>query len=253
MTGRNGWEFRKEMVADIIRESGCDFIGLQEAQEPQVEMLKKALPEYGFLATYNRVEKGSANAILYRKDKWEIGQEGVFWLSDTPEVAYTKTWGNKYVRYCAWARLVDKTSGQGVYFYNTHLSHHAADCREKGIKLAIERIAGREFDDPFVLVGDLNAEENEESMKYARGEAATVAGENCVNPLGLVDTFRVKRGQDVDAGTFNGFGKREPFTKIDYIYVRPGVRVLEADVNRYNKDGRYPSDHCPVTAMIEFE
>ena len=118
--------------------------------------------------------------------------------------------------------------------------------------LITERIAGREVDDPFVLVGDFNAREHEQAVRFFKGKAVKVDGKRIVTPLPMVDTFRVKHGEEVDAGTFNGFGKREPFPKIDYVLTARPVCVLEAEVNRYNRDGRYPSDHCPVSAVLEF-
>jgi endonuclease/exonuclease/phosphatase family metal-dependent hydrolase len=38
--------------------------------------------------------------------------------------------------------------------------------------------------------------------------------------------------------------------KIDYVFVRPETDVLSAEIVRTSRDGRYPSDHFPVTARI---
>ena len=71
--GIDGWEYRKGMVADIIRDSEADFIGLQEAEKPQVDVLMELVAEYGFLTTYSDGKiGGSSNTILYRKDRWEV-------------------------------------------------------------------------------------------------------------------------------------------------------------------------------------
>jgi len=40
--------------------------------------------------------------------------------------------------------------------------------------------------------------------------------------------------------------------KIDYVLVQPGTTVLEASIVRTSRDGRYPSDHFPVLARIEW-
>jgi endonuclease/exonuclease/phosphatase family metal-dependent hydrolase len=38
--------------------------------------------------------------------------------------------------------------------------------------------------------------------------------------------------------------------KIDYVFVPPGIGVIDAAIVRTERDGRYPSDHFPVTARI---
>jgi endonuclease/exonuclease/phosphatase family metal-dependent hydrolase len=38
--------------------------------------------------------------------------------------------------------------------------------------------------------------------------------------------------------------------KIDYVLVPHGTEVLAAEINRVSRDGRYPSDHFPVTARV---
>ena len=64
--GRNAWEFRKRMVADLIQDSGADAIGLQEAEFPQVEYLRGRLEDdFGILVTYTLGKH--SNALLYPK------------------------------------------------------------------------------------------------------------------------------------------------------------------------------------------
>lgn len=57
----------------------------------------------------------------------------------------------------------------------------------------------------------------------------------------------------VITGDFNGFEGRTDGARIDWIVVTPSVRVIDAAIDRTNRDGRYPSDHFPVTALIALE
>ena len=65
------------------------------------------------------------------------------------------------------------------------------------------------------------------------------------------DTSRVLHPDIKDVGTFSGFkvGSIGP-DKIDYILVQPGTEVLSAEIDRFSRNGRYPSDHFPVTARV---
>ena len=53
-----------------------------------------------------------------------------------------------------------------------------------------------------------------------------------------------------DIQTFNGFGTMPDRGKIDYVFAPRHVRVLDARILRDQRDGRFPSDHFPVTARL---
>jgi endonuclease/exonuclease/phosphatase family metal-dependent hydrolase len=64
-----------------------------------------------------------------------------------------------------------------------------------------------------------------------------------------MDTFREVHPDATDVGTYHGF-KSPGVGKIDYIFVSPGVKTLSADIIRTQRDGRYPTDHFPINAVI---
>jgi endonuclease/exonuclease/phosphatase family metal-dependent hydrolase len=67
------------------------------------------------------------------------------------------------------------------------------------------------------------------------------------------DSFRVRQPGATEVGTFNGFKTGQTGgEKIDFVFVEPGTEVLDAAIVRSSREGRYPSDHFPVTARIRF-
>jgi endonuclease/exonuclease/phosphatase family metal-dependent hydrolase len=57
---------------------------------------------------------------------------------------------------------------------------------------------------------------------------------------------------DVEAvGTFNEFKGVREGDKIDFVFTTPDIKVLDAKIIYDNTNGRYPSDHFPVTATIQ--
>jgi endonuclease/exonuclease/phosphatase family metal-dependent hydrolase len=66
----------------------------------------------------------------------------------------------------------------------------------------------------------------------------------------MVDTFRVLHPDVKDVRTGHGFKGMRQGNKIDYVFVPPGTKVLEAEILYDNVDGRYPSDHYPVDARF---
>lgn len=55
-----------------------------------------------------------------------------------------------------------------------------------------------------------------------------------------------------DEGSFHGYGSVDPPTPIDWILVSPHFTVVSADVDRYREQDRFPSDHYPVTAVLDW-
>jgi endonuclease/exonuclease/phosphatase family metal-dependent hydrolase len=181
-----------------------------------------------------------------------VGESGTFWFSDTPEVAGSNTWGNACVRICSWARLIETKTGKAFYIFNLHLDHVSQPSREKSAVLLAERIKNRRYKDPFVVTGDFNAGENNPVITYLKGQIAVEGpdGRKAKTPVPMVDTFRVLHPDVKDVRTGHGFRGTRQGNKIDYVFVQPGAKVLEAQILYDNVDGRYPSDHYPVDARF---
>lgn len=241
--GDNRWPLRRALLMDVVRADNADIIGLQEALHDQIVEMTAALPAYGVLGVGrdDGATKGEYAAILYRRDRFHVAESGTFWLSDTPSVIASKTWGNTITRICTWARLVDRAGG-AFWIFNVHLDHQSQPSRERSTALLAERIRGRSGPrEPVIVTGDFNVGEDNAALPVLVGGTT---------PL-LVDTFRRLHPAATEVGTFTGFdAARTTGDKIDYVFVTPGVEVLRAAIVRTSLNGRLPSDHFPVTATV---
>jgi len=250
--GPNRWPNRNGLVIDVIRESAPDILGLQEALDFQIQEILDALPGYERVGVGrdDGESAGEFSPILFRADRFELLDSGTFWLSDTPERIASTSWGNAIPRICTWARLRDRSSGQCVDIYNTHFDHRSAPSRFRSAALIARRIAERSEPVPVVLMGDLNAGESSDPLRFLRGEIQGPDGEEPLES-GFVDTFRLVHPEAENVGTFHGFSGEPGRDKIDDILIQPGgFEVLDAAILRASRDGRYPSDHFPVTARL---
>jgi endonuclease/exonuclease/phosphatase family metal-dependent hydrolase len=252
--GENSWDQRKDLVREVLRRYGPDVVGLQEALRFQIDDIRAALPEYGELGVGRDDGKteGEYSAILYRKDRLGVSESGTFWLSDTPEVCGSITWGNACTRLCTWGRFVRNGSDQAFYLFNTHLDHISQYSRERSVALLAARVRDRRHQEPVLVTGDLNAGEGNAAVRYLKGEQPLNGNPDgpATNPVPLVDTFRLLHPDAAEVGTFNGFKGKADGDKIDYIFAQPGVEVLRAVILRDCQGDRYPSDHFPVTAAL---
>ncbi|MBN2133199.1 MAG: endonuclease/exonuclease/phosphatase family protein [Sedimentisphaerales bacterium] len=250
--GANRWENRRELVFDVLREHDCDVVGLQEALRFQIDEMREAVPVYGEIGVGRDDGKtrGEYCGILYRTDRLTVTDSGTFWLSDTPEIPGSITWGNACTRICTWGRFVRKGSGQAFYHFNVHLDHRSQPSREKSAVLLARRIRDRKHDDPVIVTGDFNAGESNPAVRYLKRDLRVEDADPAESPVPLVDSFRVLYPEATDVGTFNGFKGTRSGEKIDYIFTLPGVKVAAAEILRDNNDGQYPSDHFPVMARL---
>ena len=237
--GEHDWTARRHMLFDVLREQDADLIGLQEALDFQIDEIIAAAPSYAVVGVGrdDGRAKGEFTAILYRKNRLRVAEAGTFWFSDTPEVPGSRSWGNTITRICTWARFVDR-DGRGFFLYNVHLDHQSQPSRERSTGLLRERIDSRSvLSEPVVVTGDFNAGEDNPAL-------ATLVGP-------FVDTFRVVHPDEQTVGTFTGFNfGRITGDTIDYVLVQPGTEVMRAEIVRFSRNERYPSDHFPVVARV---
>lgn len=246
--GPDRWENRRQQVCQVIERNECDVIGLQEALRFQIDAIREALPVYAEIGVGrdDGKTKGEYSGILYRTDRLLVAEAGTFWLSDTPEVPGTMTWGNKITRICTWGRFIHKPSGKAFYHFNTHFDHQSQPSREKSAVLLAQRIRDRKHADPVVVTGDFNAGESNPAVRYLKGDL-DLDGKT---PIPFVDSFRLLHPEATEVGTFHSFKGDRSRDKIDYIFIQPGAEVLDAAILHDNVDGRYPSDHYPITARL---
>ena len=240
--GANAWNHRAAHATALIASQAPDILGLQEAQSDQVEFLRERLPAYRFIARSREADAsvGEAVPLLFHSERWALdpAEHGTFWLSDTPDLPASKSWGNNFPRIVTWARLVHRQSGRGLYVYNLHLDHESENARARSAELVLRRVTSRRYPDPVVVLGDFNAEPGSAVLRTLQsGEPR------------LRDSYTPKGSGD---GTFHAFSGDRDGPRIDYILVAAHLEVLHASIVHDVAGGRYPSDHFPVQASVRF-
>ena len=258
----NAWEERRADMIALIRKLDMDVFGLQEMRPEQEEFLRKELPDYGYVGDYRGANRrgDEASPVFYRKNRFDMEKSGTFWLSESPDVPGVVGWGAMCPRVCSYAILREKESGKRLAFANTHTDHYSALAREKGMLLIIERM--KEFGEgaPIVFTGDHNCRETEVPAQAVAKMLRNALYESETPPTGPWRTFNGWKWLDSEIATLDALRESpeernapERACRIDYIYVSPGVHVLDyatvADVRRGLQ--LYPSDHFPIVSTIE--
>lgn len=248
--GDNHWEKRKDFVAETVSNFRPDLLGTQETMKFQRDFLEKALPGYESFGAGREdgKDKGESAAIFFLKDRFEKLDGGNFWLSETPDKAGSRGWDARIMRVTSWVKLKDKQAdGKILFFFNTHFDHIGKQARIESAKLMHAQIRSISADHPVIVTGDFNAAEGSEPY-----QALFTTNEP---QLLLVDTYRKFHPQKQDdEKTAGGFRIDDKTTgRIDWIANTPNLKILFAEIDRTNKEGRTPSDHFPINAIFEWK
>jgi endonuclease/exonuclease/phosphatase family metal-dependent hydrolase len=247
--GPNHWDLRKERVVETIVKFQPDLLGAQEVVTFQRDYLVGKLSNYDSFGAGREdgKEKGEMMTIFFRRDRFEKIDGGHFWLSDQPDTVGSKGWDAALPRLVSWVKLRDQTSPDGLplLFANTHFDHMGEIARQESAILVRERLAAIGKGCHVVLAGDFNAAEG--SVPYRNLFSAKPG-----DPL-LHDTYRVaftEKGPDEGTAT-NFVATNISGPRIDWIAVGETIKVASAAIDRTAHEGRTPSDHFPVTAVLE--
>ncbi|WP_343520980.1 endonuclease/exonuclease/phosphatase family protein [Sphingomonas sp.] len=231
--GPNRWEARRDLFVETIRRADPDIIGTQELWKIQGDHLVTKLPQYSWFGIDRRGGHGDEHmGVFYRRDRLRLIEMGNFWLSDTPEVPGSISWGESLPRMATFGLFETIPGGKRFWFFNTHFAHRAEDeaARTKAAELIAARIAALPGDAPVVLTGDFN------TIPDSAAHRALTAG--------LADAWDTAAARTGPAGTFHGFTGK-PDRRIDWVLAR-GLTTVKAETDIFGANGRYPSDHFPV-------
>ncbi|MBW3555105.1 MAG: endonuclease/exonuclease/phosphatase family protein, partial [Gemmatimonadetes bacterium] len=132
--GADAWPHRRAQLLRVVTDHDPDVLGLQEALRFQVDEIRAAMDEPGEVVGVGRddgAEAGEYSAILYDRGRLALLDQGTFWLSDTPSVPGSTSWGNRIPRIATWARLRDTATDTSFYVVNTHWDHESQNARER--------------------------------------------------------------------------------------------------------------------------
>ncbi len=146
-------------AAAVLAEELPEVLGIQEGLEHQLAVIEEALPEHYRMIGHGREggSRGEHSCIFYDSRRLRLHEWDQFWLSDTPTVPGSATWGNDVTRIATWGRFEDNCTGRELMVVNTHFDHESENAQLRSAEAIIEH-ATREPGLPTVLMGDFNAD-----------------------------------------------------------------------------------------------
>ncbi|HEU5080931.1 MAG TPA: endonuclease/exonuclease/phosphatase family protein [Opitutaceae bacterium] len=241
-TPPNAWPDRRPVMKHAIEQAAPDVFGTQEGLYSQLRDMAADLPAYEWIGLGRA--GGSHDefaAIFFKRDRFEPLEYDHFWLSDTPNVVGSITWGPRFRRMVTWVRLQDRKTRRVFMIWNTHFDHEVETARQKSAELICSRIQAAGSGAPVILVGDFNC-------PAGTSRAFQILTQN----TGFNDAWQTAEQRvGGDLNTFHDY--KEPLhhgERIDWILVPNGTAVKRAEIFTFHEGTQYPSDHFPVFCDI---
>jgi len=240
----NAWPQRRRMMSELIKKISPDVMGTQEGHYAQLNDIA-GLTGYDWIGAgcEDGKLKGRYVAVFYRTARLEPLSTNSFWLSDTPDVPGSTTWGNRYPLMATTIKFRDVQTKREFCVMNTRFNPELQGAQEKSAALVRQRVEALNTTLPLLLLGDfgIGAEQNKVYHQM-------------VDDNFFKDTWTLakeRRGEGL--GTLNEFKAMptdEP--RVDWILARGKVSVDSAAIDTFTSGGHFPSDHCPVVAWLRF-
>lgn len=244
----NGWQDRKNYVAQTISYYTTDICGLQEALYSQLLDIVAAIPNYHFIGVGRDDGKfaGEFSPILYQINKFVPLDSGHFWLSEQPGLP-GKGWDaiccNRIV---TWAKFLDKNTQRVFYFFNTHFDHQGVVARRESAHLLKKQIQTIAQNTPVILTGDFNAGLEDEPILILSRRDENILLQNTL--------FTSATPHFGPAGTFNGWNCHGNNSKtIDHIFIQGPWDVGDHATLAPVWQGRFASDHFAVLTTLRWK
>jgi endonuclease/exonuclease/phosphatase family metal-dependent hydrolase len=238
--GPNAWVYRRETVIRLIQAHRPSVLGTQEGRMSQLAYLKEHLPEYYMAAPERVLDDTCQYPTLFclRKDV-VVHDVHEFWLSDTPKVHRSKSWGSGFPRMMSAAR-VSVGAGDGFFWIVvTHLDHIGMEARQNQARMIAEWV--KDANAPVILMGDFN------------DSPGSKTHEILISPeTGLQDTWSALGcPEDVQSYTVHRFTGLPQKARIDWILASSSFWVKDTCILREGDGDPFPSDHFPYMAQLE--
>lgn len=239
--GVNWWEHRKSEVSEMMNYYVPEIIGIQEGLESQVKYLDSTLVGYNYIGV-GRDDgklKGEFTAVFYKTVRYKILSTKTYWLSETPNKVSTG-WDASMERIVTFVEFLDLKTNERLYVFNCHYDHKGKIAQKKSSELLLRIIDDKKITDQKIIVmGDFNAEPNDEPIQILKNE--------------LIDHYNKKGVVSYGPlGTFNQFATEKLIERrIDYILTKNITVKAYIHIDDRRKNNLFLSDHLPVMIKVE--
>lgn len=239
--GQNSWSFRKDFLTKTLLKHRPVLIASQEGRFKQLNDLKSLLQSFDVIDQHRSwIGERMYPTVFIKQANFEYLSSGDYWLSETPDVAGSLSFGSAFPRLMTWAHLQLKNSEKKFLIIDTHLDHVKSSSRISQIRVLIKQVKKLwDKQSHLIIMGDFNDDPNSEVRLLLDKE------------FGLIDAW--KKFNSTEESSHHAFmGEMQNGSRIDWILVDPRLTIVDCFMDKTVNNGTYPTDHFPIVCKIKF-
>lgn len=233
------WSERAPRLHALLASERPTIVGAQEALPEQTDAIAAALgSSHRFVGRGRSADgRGESCPLFYDETRLELVEWTQTALSDRPDVAGSRTWGNPLPRILVRAMFRDRATGSPLVVVNTHFDPFSARSRLRSADRIRLMVAGSPV--ATVVIGDLNAAGDSPAVRALCADGH------------LRDAWSAAEVRETpEWATFANYRPPRLGARIDWMLVSRHVTVARAAINARRHLGGWPSDHLAVQATL---
>lgn len=238
--GDNSWSHRRLHLTQLLLSHSPDVIATQEGRFEQLKDFESLLQDFTIIDQHRSwMKERMYPSFFLRKTIFEVLDSGDIWLSDTPQIAGSKSFESAFPRLVTWTLVQYNYTLQKIFMVNTHLDHVKRETRIHQVKVLAEEIK-KKWDGQchLIIFGDFNDDPN--------SPVRQVLTDHFPN---LVDSWKIFNNEE-ETSHHAFSGECQNGSRIDWILVDNKMKTEACLMDKSKSEGRYPSDHFPIVCNL---
>ena len=230
------WENRRDFLARLMLDYAPDLLATQEGKLRQIRDVDDRLEGLTCSDSHRDwVDSLMYPCLFYNPKSLVLKESGDIWLSKSPSIPGSSSFGSQFPRLCTWA-IFDG----GVLAINVHLDHSGSETRLCQMHVLLQQLgASKASSQTVLLMGDFN-------------ESPTCPVRALINKKwpDLHDPW-IDLGQEEEASHHHFYEAIDYGSRIDWILVNDSLQAEEMLLDKSRSgSGIYPSDHYLLKARF---
>lgn len=239
--GANSWPLRRNLLTETLLAHKPDIIATQEGRFDQLKEFEQLLKDYEIIDHHRSwIKERMYPTFFIKKGVFEFLKSEDLWLSETPNVAGSASFGSAFPRLMTWMKVQPKNAKINFLVINTHIDHVKSETRVSQIRVLAKEIKRiKDPNDILIVMGDFNDTPESDVRKILISEFPD-----------LIDAWKLFHShEETSHHTFNGLCPDG--SRIDWILVDKKMNIESCEMDKSESEGRYPSDHFPIVCKIK--
>ncbi|WP_146697690.1 hypothetical protein [Geofilum rhodophaeum] len=233
-------EERWTTVGKLVAAHDFDLLCLQEIHPERLQILSEELQAYKSLPAVDShlSQLVETCPIFYLPHRLKLLADSQFWLSETPDIPGSKSWGALFPRTVTWGKFVNLQTGHIFFVFNAHFCHLNEDARMMSSTLLLRKINEIAGHAPVVITGNFNS--------LTDGPAERLLAANWDPLYSFENSVRLMETKEP------GLEKNLPLILTDHIFINSFFKIEKYQVHQTPFLEQLFRGHHPISSQLSF-